>query len=67
MRVDLWDALKHCWYTESDERDRKTVVRIRDYLMQLTLHPDKKNELPIDRSPADDESDRLKKFVTPRV
>jgi len=67
MRQDLWDSLEHCCLTEINEEGRKAVIRMRKYLMFLTLHPTRSNELPFDRTPRDETVDRQKKFFTPRV
>ncbi len=68
MRQDLFDAGEHVCLTELNEDGRKAVIKYRKYLMDLTLHPDKRNELPrIDRTVADDINARKAKFFTPRA
>ncbi len=62
----MWDALEHCCLTEINEEGRKAVIRMRQYLMQLTLHPQKSNQIKTDRTIVDDINDRRAKLTSPR-
>lgn len=65
-RQALRDAGEHICLTEPSECCRKTAVKYRNYHMKLTLHPTKNNEIPSDRTVADEINDRNKKLFAPK-
>ena len=67
MRQDLYDAGEMICLTEVNEDARKAVIKYRKYLMNLTLHPTKQNEISSDRTFVDDINDRRAKFFSPKV
>jgi len=63
-RQALYSAGEHVCLTQVNETARKAVIAYRLYLMRLTR--DMSNEIPSDRTPADDANDRIKNLLKPR-
>lgn len=67
LRQAIYDAGEHACLTGVNETARQAVFLFRYYLLDLTLHPTRQNEIPSDRTQLDDERERRKQLFAPRL